>query len=404
MRDAGSTGPRVAFYVQHLLGIGHLVRAFRIAEALAGRGWTVDLLVGGVVPPGLSAGAARLVPLPPVKAASTGLTSLVHPDGSPFDEQAQASRRDRLLAHVRETRPDVLLIEAFPFGRRQMRFELLPLLEACRNAPRPPLIATSVRDILQAARNPERPAETRALLDRFFDLVLVHGDPALARLGDTFPQAAAIAAKTAYTGLVAPPEPAPDVTTDQDRYDVVVSAGGGAVGAALLRAALQARPRSRYAHGRWLVLTGPNLPEPEQAELAAEAGPGTTVVSFVPGLVGLLRSASVSISQAGYNTVADLLVARCPAVLVPFASGGETEQTTRAALLAARGRAAVVSESELHPDRLAAAIDGADALPGMDLRFALDGAARTADLLADRLARFRAETDASGFENSTPRR
>ncbi|MGI9407639.1 MAG: glycosyltransferase, partial [Hyphomicrobiaceae bacterium] len=44
----------------------------------------------------------------------------------------------------------------------------------------------------------------------------------------------------------------------------------------------------------------------------------------------LLACAALSISQAGYNTVMDLLVARCPAIIVPFATGGETEQTFRA--------------------------------------------------------------------------
>ena len=43
---------------------------------------------------------------------------------------------------------------------------------------------------------------------------------------------------------------------------------------------------------------------------------------------GLL--AGLSISQSGYNTVCDVLQAGCRAIYVPFAAGGETEQTVRA--------------------------------------------------------------------------
>jgi predicted glycosyltransferase len=40
------------------------------------------------------------------------------------------------------------VIELFPFGRRQMRFELLPLLEAARARSPRPWIISSVRDVL----------------------------------------------------------------------------------------------------------------------------------------------------------------------------------------------------------------------------------------------------------------
>jgi len=47
---------------------------------------------------------------------------------------------------------------------------------------------------------------------------------------------------------------------------------------------------------------------------------------------------SCSVSQAGYNTILNILAARVPAVVVPFASERETEQAAlRAERLAARG-------------------------------------------------------------------
>ena len=40
------------------------------------------------------------------------------------------SRRTALLSLADEVDPDILLLETYPFGRRQFRFELLPLLDA----------------------------------------------------------------------------------------------------------------------------------------------------------------------------------------------------------------------------------------------------------------------------------
>ncbi|MFW6076282.1 MAG: glycosyltransferase, partial [Hyphomicrobiales bacterium] len=96
----------------------------------------------------------------------------------------------------------------------------------------------------------------------------------------------------------------------------------------------------------------------------------------------LLARARLSVSQAGYNTAADVLRAGCRAVMVPFAEGGETEQARRAAALGDRGLAHVVEESALSPDSLAHAIDRAMASAApRPSGIRLDGAERTAALL-----------------------
>ena len=93
----------------------------------------------------------------------------------------------------------MLLIELFPFGRRQMRFELLPLLDAAAERQRP-LVVCSVRDLLQP--NPAREDETLERFERYFDRLLVHGDPRVARFERSFGKAARIAGKLHYTGYV----------------------------------------------------------------------------------------------------------------------------------------------------------------------------------------------------------
>ena len=364
---------RVLFYVQHLLGIGHFVRAMRIARALAAGPFEVDLVMGGSPVAGLDAGRARLVQLPPVRAGAGGFSELVDADGALLTEAAKAMRRDALLAHFDAFAPDILLIEAFPFGRRQMRFELLPLLERAHGRAARPLIACSVRDILQQERRPGRAENYCDLVERWFDLVLVHGDPALAAFGESFALADRISGKTRYTGLVGPGvlERAAEV------HDVIVSAGGGAVGHDLIRAALRAKPLTRLADARWLVATGPNATDGFVRELEA---PGVTVARFLPDLPQRMMNAQVSISQAGYNTVADLLAARCKAVLVPYSAGGETEQTQRAGLMERRGLAVVAQADAVS---LARAVDAVLDVPEAFAGIETDGARRTGEILSE---------------------
>ena len=198
-------GGRVFLYVQHLLGIGHLLRAARLAKAMAAAGLYVDVVSGGMAVPFLDTGGAALFQLPPLKAGPGGFSDLVDEAGEPAGEALMEERRRRLLAFFAERRPDAVIIETFPFGRRQMRFEVGALLEAALGADPRPLVISSVRDILQAKRQPGRAAEAADMVESRFDFVLVHGDARFAAFEETFPEAARIAGKLHYTGLVTDP-------------------------------------------------------------------------------------------------------------------------------------------------------------------------------------------------------
>ncbi|QIG47660.1 glycosyl transferase [Nordella sp. HKS 07] len=370
---------KVLIYVQHLLGIGHLARVSRISAALARAGDDVTLLSGGAPVSGFPPSGVRLVQLPPIRARDMSFSALIDDDGNEIDDAFKAARRDRLIAEFDAIRPDALVIEAFPFGRRQMRFELLPLLRHARAAKRPPLIASSVRDILQENRKAGRAEETLGVLRDYFDLVLVHGDPAFARLDETFPEAGEIAERIAYTGLVAG-----EAAISADRFDVVVSAGGGVVGRKLIETAIAVAPQFLGRWPSWCIITGPNFPAAEKQELTARLPRGVALETFRSDFPGLLARASLSISQAGYNTVCDILRAQCPAILIPFAAGGETEQTDRARRLEALELAAMLREDMLTPESLSRTIATMPQRSAVVLN--LDGAAETARILRRHVA------------------
>ncbi|MGG7516731.1 glycosyltransferase family protein [Allorhizobium undicola] len=368
---------RVFFYVQHLLGIGHLARASRIAAAMVEEGMAVTMVTGGAPVKGFPGPGIEHVQLPAILSADGGFSGLVDERGQPVDTAFEAARAKLLLAAFEGVQPDAVIIEAFPFGRRQVRFELLPLLEAIGKAGKRPLLFASIRDILQENRKAGRDRETVDLVQAHFDGVLVHGDPDFIRLEETFPLASEIRDKVLYTGLVTPPPP----EASDEHFDFIVSAGGGAVGGRLIAAALEA---SALLGGdeRWCVITGPNLPEAEFQRFQAESQGRVALYRFRPDFPGLLPNAKLSISQAGYNTVCDLLRARCPGLLIPFAAGGETEQTLRAEKLKALGFAEVLPEEGMTGEAMASAISRARKLRfPANLSISLDGAATTARLV-----------------------
>lgn len=364
---------RVFFYVQHLLGIGHLKRATTLARALRAEGFQVILASGG---PSV-AGMAADVQLPSLRAVDLTFKTLVDDTGRPVDDAWKRRRAAALIDAWRASCANVLIVELFPFGRRQMRFELVPLLEDAQRVKPRPLVVCSVRDLIQP--KPERERETLKMAERYFDRILVHGDPRVAAFERTFSLATRLGDKLQYTGYVVD-EPSP--VHGEGRAEVLVSAGGGVVGRKLLETAMKARGHTLLRNATWRLLAGVNCSEADFRALERAAGPGIVLERSRADFPALLANCALSVSQAGYNTVAETLKARVRSVLVPFAGGGESEQTLRAQLLAERGALEMVEEAALNAESLAFAVDRAvrrEPPPG-DL-VDLDGGRRTAELL-----------------------
>lgn len=380
---------RVLVYVQHLLGIGHLKRAATLARALADESLEVTMVSGGQVVPGVAPAGVHWIQLPPAAAADAQFKGLVDETGRPVDDAWRAQRREALLRAWHAVAPQVIVIELFPFGRRQMRFELLPWLDAVTSATERPVLVSSVRDVLGGGqRNRARQDEMLALFERYFDHLLVHGDPGLVAFERTFCHAAAIGPRLHYTGYVVDRAQRAQGSGDAGRGEVIVSAGGGAVGLRLLETAMRCRSSTRLAERTWRVLAGVNVTAEAWRRLTAvaeEVGGGHVLLERSrDDFPELLANCVLSISQAGYNTLMEIVDAGARAVVVPFAGVAETEQTLRAHLLAARGRLECLDEAALTPQSLAEAVDRASALPrpprgGVDL----DGARASARLIAD---------------------
>jgi predicted glycosyltransferase len=370
--------PSLLFYCQHSLGLGHLARSWTIAKALSRR-FRVTLMCGGPLPAGLEPpSCCEVVALPPMTLLDNGqLTSL---DARYSAAAALEVRRDMMLRELATAQPAVIIVELFPFGRKKFGRELLPVLEAARAASPTPIVVCSLRDILVARgdRQADHDERARELVDRYFDAVLVHADPSFARLDEFFRPAQPMRTPVHYTGFVAGTPPA----RAHARSGILVSGGGGRFAEPLFLMAIEAHRHIPNAPAM-TVVAGPLCQSSTWERLAAAANgnPSIRLSRVVADLSADMATSRLSISQCGYNTALDIVRAGVPALVVPFAEEGETEQMDRARRLEALGILRVFPSGDLNAITLAAAAEDALAFSPAACTLDLGGADRTARLL-----------------------
>ena len=193
---------KIAYYCQHVLGIGHFHRSLEICRICAAD-HEVTMILGGP-PVEFAEPAIRLLQLPGLR-MDERFSGLIPCNPAHDLEAIKLRRRQLLLNYISEESPDCLIIELFPFGRKAFRFELEPLLEAVR-ARGSTKIYCSLRDILVEKSEGLEKFEKRVVstLNRYFDGVFVHGDEDFVRLEQTFSMLDQVQVPLYYTGYVTP--------------------------------------------------------------------------------------------------------------------------------------------------------------------------------------------------------
>ena len=379
--------PVILFYCQHSLGMGHLVRSFALVRALA-QDFDVVFLNGGRLPGHTTPPEGiRMVNLPPLGMDTD--SQLFSQDPHYTVEEAKAERRREIIACFAHLDPQVIVIESFPFGRKKFADEILPLLDhAHRRLPGRPLLLTSLRDILVGGRRDQQHHDNRAaaLVNRYFDGVLVHADPTFARMEESFHVDEPLQVPVHYTGFVAPSRAA--VTETRREQRVIVSAGGGMVGEPLFRAALVAQ-RILWTERQlpMTIVAGPFLPEAAwQALQSSAAGcDGLMLKRSVPDLGAEMRTVTMSISQCGYNTAMDIVSSGVAALVVPYNEGREDEQMNRARRLEQLGVLRVLEPGRLDGQILASELRRLAGFRPNPAGLDLNGAANTTMLIKNLL-------------------
>jgi predicted glycosyltransferase len=368
---------KVMIVVTHLLGTGHLARALTLARAYNGAGDTACVVSGGNPAPMLSNDGITFVQLPPVRSNGVDFTRLLTPEGADATPEYTSSRLQLLLKAFTDFAPDVLITELFPFGRRILRDEFRALLELAKAQDHPPLICTSIRDILAPPSKPKKAVFADEMVNSLYDAVLVHSDPTLTPLELSWPVSSTLRPMLHYTGFVAPTSAGthPDAA---GKGEIIVSAGGGDVGAHVYSAAISMAPLMRHPIR---ILVGGSNPQAQIEALQKNAPANVTIEGARRDFRQMLHHAAASVSLCGYNTALDILQAGTPAVFVPFDEGNEVEQGIRATALAQQSGIASLTSADLSPQTLSDALQSViDAPLRAPSTGQFDGAAQTVEI------------------------
>ena len=340
---------RIAFLTCHLTGTGHLVRTLALARAAASRGHTVEVLSGGRPLPHLDHGDLVLRQLPPVIVQGFEFTTLRDPTGALVEDAYMNARRETLSQILDDLRPDALVTELFPFGRRVLAAEFAHAIAAARRANPSVAVLCSVRDIPEP--KPKRLEETADHLRESYDGVVVHGDAAFLPLSTTWPLPPDLAPMIHHTGYVGP---GPADKRPRGR-EVLVAVGGGVLGRHVLEVAAEAAGLSSRP---WRLLVGGSDAADVAAQTrAAHAHSNLMVEPARADYRTLLAEAACSVSLCGYNTAVELARETVPAILIPSEEAGEQEQLIRARALARHPGIDMLRTDGLTADRLASAVE-----------------------------------------------
>ncbi|QJF52563.1 glycosyltransferase family protein [Roseobacter ponti] len=364
---------KVMIVVTHLLGSGHLARALTLTRAFRASGHSVHLVSGGQHVPHLLKETGDVTELEPLRSDGVNFTRLLDRHGDVAGPKVFDDRIRVMLSRLDQIRPDVLITELFPFGRRVLRAEFTALLKAAHAMTPKPLICSSVRDILAPPSKPAKAAMADDITAQFYNAVLVHADPEITPLEMSWPVSGTLRPFLHYTGYVA----ADDAGPHPDRAgagEILVSAGGGSVGDPVYEAALGAAALT--PDRTWRLLAGGKDAEQRVARLAERAPANAIAEPARPDFRQMLRHVAVSVSMCGYNTALDILQAGTPAVFIPFDEGGEVEQGLRARALSRLDGIEVILTADLTHATLAAAVARVQRAPRRARRTDLSGGAR----------------------------
>lgn len=356
---------RLLFYSHDTFGMGHFRRSLTIASYL--RRHLPDTSV--LIMTGLETAYAfdtpagiDFVKLPAVKKVGPESYRSRHLRIS-FN-RVRRLRQNLIKTIARSFKAHLLIVDNVPLG---VDGELLPTLDFLRKHRPETKIALTLRDVLDA---PEqivplwRERGVYDVLERCYDEIWVAGSRELFDLVRLYEFPKALHRRTKLCGYIvrrASVEMAATIRQElrlEENPLAVVSAGGGGDGYPILRAYADAVGELAPDGIKSAVFLGPDMPAHERNELKRLLLPRSEdvfVFDFRPDLVHFLPLAAVTVSMAGYNTVAEVVAHQKRAVVVPRIHP-RLEQWMRADVLEHRGLVRSVHPDHLRPDTLAASV------------------------------------------------
>jgi len=341
---------RVLIYSHDSFGLGHLRRCRTIAQALvaADPDMSVLILSGSPIIGRFDFGErVDFVRIPGIIKLENGeYTTLAL--GTDL-EQTLAMRAAIIRHTALAFEPDLLIVDKEPLGLRGEVRDTLMLLRA-RGCP----LVLGLRDVLddpQALKEEWQRKDAMAAVSDLYDEVWVYGLPQICDPLDGLGLPASVRRKTIFTGYLRRPLPVAAIPSHNLATDgfggsgpsLLVTAGGGGDGEAMLDWVLRAYESGAPLPYRPLFVLGPFMPADRQQEFHTRIQrlPDAAAITFDAYLETLIDRASAIVSMGGYNTFCEILSFDKPTLIVPR-EHPRLEQRIRAERASALGLTAML--------------------------------------------------------------
>jgi predicted glycosyltransferase len=347
---------------QHSLGVGHLNRTSLLAGEMAKiPGVCVTHISGGpstgiLSPrPGVS-----FVELPPLVINSFKSTDLVSVEKGKTKEDVEKERVRIIRGLLDERNPGLFITEFFPFSPHRLDGTVLPILSHIRDKYPHCGIVCSCRDIPVChgeVLTAEGVARINSILDSYYDMLLIHADPAVLKFSDV-PVLRRLKplCPVVYTGYIAERRNA-DPLPHKAQGKILVTVGGGRDGLHIIECAIRvAACNEEYEFD---LICGPFMEETKVKELRGRVTGLTNVRLhwYVPDLKETVNNYDLVICPGGYNTLIEAIVRKKRCISIPRKNS--YEQRKRVKVFTTKGLLLQVPESRLTGPALSRLIESA---------------------------------------------
>lgn len=270
-------------------------------------------------------------------------------------------RSDLILAAAKNFQPDVFLVDKKPFGVKNELQASLEYLHETRPNMKAALILRDILDAPEATLNVWQAHDYFAVIEKFYEQVLVLGAPEIFDPRKEYEFPANVAEKIKFCGYTrrangakTAAEIRSELQLAPEQKLVVATLGGGEDAFAIIATYLEGLaqlPRANNMHS--VIVTGPEMKLTEREQLNARAAnlAHITMLEFTDDLMSYLGAADAVIAMGGYNTVCEILSLNKNAVIIPRVRPVQ-EQLIRAERMRALGLFDYIHPDELTPQNL----------------------------------------------------
>ncbi|MGI9402466.1 MAG: glycosyltransferase family protein [Rhizobiaceae bacterium] len=327
---------RILMYSHDTFGLGHLRRCRAIAHSIVDRFKGVNvIIISGSQIAGAFDFRARVdfVKIPSVIKLYNGEYNSI---GEYIELDDILRMRKLIIQRTAESfEPDILIVDKEPLG---LQGELEPTLKMLGRSPAKTILG--LRDVMDSPENLERewaPKSIMEKINRYYDRIWVYGPDRFWDPLGSLDLPGGLQHRLKYVGWLdreLPSVQQTDMHFLPEEY-ILVTAGGGGDGSALMEQVLAAREHDWHNDYPIVMVLGPFMKSEnrERIRLRASSLSNVTIIDFEARLEWLLSNAVGVVGMCGYNTFCEVLSFNRKALFVP-----RTQPRQEQYIRASRGR------------------------------------------------------------------